>query len=113
MTTLSAQLAVVPVLINSFGQFSLTAVLANVLVLGTVPLTMFFGLLLAVIGFISSYGAFFAGKLVGLLLGYQLAMIRLFSALAVPLPLPLNSVFAIALYYAILAAFIARHAEKI
>jgi competence protein ComEC len=112
VTTLSAQLAVLPVLINTFGQFSATAVIANVLVLGTVPLTMFFGVLLAVLGFISSYLAFFAGKLIGLLLHYQLSVIRFFAMLAVPLPLPLNSAFAMAFYYAILVTFVASYGNK-
>lgn len=104
-TTMSAQLAVMPVLINSFGRFSVMAIGANILILATVPLTMFFGLLLAFLGFISYYLAFFAGKLVGLMLAYQLFVIRLFAALAIPLPLPLNSAAAIAFYYLILVIF--------
>lgn len=118
MTTLSAQLAVMPVLINSFGRFSMMAIFANILILSTVPLTMFFGLLLGLFGFVSRYLAFFAGKLVGFMLAYQLFVIRLFAGLAVPLPLPLNSTAAIALYYLILAVFIFSydprgHAQKI
>ncbi len=105
-TTLSAQLAVMPVLINSFGRFSCMAIAANILILSTVPLTMFFGLLLALAGFVSRYLAFFPGTLVGLMLAYQLFVIRLFAGLAVPLPLPLNSVAAISFYYLILAIFI-------
>ncbi|MGC9968899.1 MAG: ComEC/Rec2 family competence protein [Minisyncoccia bacterium] len=105
-TTLSAQLAVMPVLINSFGRFSCMAILANIFILATVPLTMFFGLLLALFGFASHYLAFFAGKLVGLMLAYQLFIIRFFAALAIPLPLPLNSAAAIAFYYLILLVFI-------
>ncbi len=106
ITTMSAQLAVMPALINSFGRFSCMAIFANILVLSTVPLTMFLGALLALFGFVSHYLAFFAGKLVGLFLAYQLFVIRLFAALAVPLPLPLNSAAAIALYYVILLIFI-------
>lgn len=106
MTTLSAQLAVMPVLINSFGRFSCMAIAANILILSTVPLTMFFGLLLALAGFVSHYLAFFPGTLVGLMLAYQLFVIRLFAGLAVPLPLPLNSAAAISFYYMILATFI-------
>ncbi|MGC9599185.1 MAG: ComEC/Rec2 family competence protein [Minisyncoccia bacterium] len=105
-TTLSAQLMVMPVLINSFGRFSLVAILANILILSTVPLTMFFGALFALLGFVSHHLIFFAAKLVGLILAYQLFVMRLFAALAVPVPLPLNSAFAIALYYLIIAIFI-------
>jgi ComEC/Rec2-related protein len=108
-TTLSAQLAVIPVLVAVFGQFSATAIAANVLVLGTVPLTMFLGLLLAVLAFISPYLTFSAAKLAGLLLGYQLFVMRLFAKLAVPLPLPFNSAFSIFFYYLILATFVFFH----
>jgi len=112
VTTLSAQLAVMPVLINSFGRFSCMAILANIFILATVPLTMFFGLLLALFGFASHYLAFFAGKLVGLMLAYQLSVIRLFAALAIPLPLPLNSAAAIAFYYLILLVFIFSYGSR-
>jgi competence protein ComEC len=106
LTTLSAQSAVMPVLITTFGQFSATAIVANVLVLGTVPLTMFFGLLLAMLAFLSRYLAFFVAQLAGLLLGYQISVIWLFAKLAVPLPLPVNSTFSIFLYYLLLCVFV-------
>ncbi len=105
VTTLSAQLAVMPVLIRIFGQFSLVAIVANILILSTVPLTMFLGVLLALFGFLSRYLAFFAAKIVGFILWYQLSMMRLFSSLAVPLPVSFNSASAMALYYAMLATF--------
>ena len=105
VTTFSAQLGVLPVLVATFGQFSLTAVGANILVLGTVPLTMLFGFALAPLGFISSSLAFFAGKLAGFLLGYQLAVIKLFAALAVPLPIVFNSAFAVIFYYSLIITF--------
>ncbi len=106
VTTFSAQLAVMPILINTFGQFSATAIIANVLVLGTVPLTMFFGFVLAASSFISSALAFFAATFAGFLLSYQLAAIRFFGKFAIPLPLPLNSEFAIFFYYLLLGIFI-------
>lgn len=115
VTTLSAQLAVLPVLIHSFGRFSVTAIAANILVLSTVPLAMFFGLALAAGGFISLHLAFFIASVAGLILAYQLFVIRLFAGLAVPLPVPVDGTFFIALYYMLLAAFAWRHgnAEKI
>ncbi len=106
VTTASAQLMVLPALINSFGRFSLAAIGANILILSTVPLTMFFGTVLAALGFVSEYLAYFTAKLVGLMLAYQLFVIRLFAKLVIPLPLPLNSTFTITLYYAIIIIFI-------
>ncbi len=106
MTTLSAQLGTMPVLIHAFGRFSATAVFANILVLGTVPFTMCLGFILALLGFISSYPAFFIGKIAGLLLAYQLSVIKMFAALAVPIPISFNSTLAIAAYYSLLGIFI-------
>ncbi len=105
-TTLAAQLAVMPVLLRTFGQFSLAAIFANTLVLATVPLTMALGALLAALGFLSRALAFFAAQLAGLFLGYQLSVIRLFAALAVPLPFHFGSAFFVAFYYFLLAIFI-------
>ncbi len=105
ITTLSAQLAVMPVLIRVFGRFSVVGIIANILVLGTVPLTMFLGAVLAFLGFISQHLAFFAGQIVGFILWYQLFIIRLFASLAVSLPFSFSSDAVTALYYLILTIF--------
>lgn len=105
ITTLGAQLATMPILMNAFGQFSLVAIPANICTLSLLPLTMFFGFMLACVGAVSGHIAFFTAKIVGLIIGYQLAVIRLFAAIAVPLPLSFSSAFAIFLYYLILCLF--------
>jgi len=107
ITTLSAQLAVMPVLIVTFGQFSATAIFANILILATVPLAMFFGFFLAILGFISCYLAFFCAKLASIILFYELAMIRLFAGLSVPVPINFNSTAAMVAYYSIIAFIVA------
>jgi competence protein ComEC len=112
VTTFSAQLGTMPVLIAVFNQFSATAIFANVLVLGTVPVTMFLGVLLAALGFVSQSLAFFIAKLTGLLLAYQLGVIRLFAALAVPLPLQFNSALVFIMYYGALAWFALSHTPQ-
>jgi competence protein ComEC len=115
ITTLSAQLAVMPVLVMTFGQFSATAIFANILILATVPLAMFFGFLLAAVGFVSYYLAFFCAKLAGLILFYELAMIRLFAGFSVPVPINFNSTVVVLAYYATLVFFVAvnYHDKKI
>jgi len=50
--TLSAQLAVAPIILTSFGYFSPTALFANVLILEFIPITMLLGFLTAVLGFL-------------------------------------------------------------
>lgn len=51
-TTLSAQLVSLPILIISFGTYSILSILVNFLVLWTIPLLMILGSLAAVVGFI-------------------------------------------------------------
>ncbi|MDP2855897.1 MAG: ComEC/Rec2 family competence protein [bacterium] len=47
-TTLSAQVAVFPLLISGFGYFSLIAPISNILILTLIPITMLFGFLMVV-----------------------------------------------------------------
>jgi competence protein ComEC len=105
VTTLAAQLGTMPVLIAVFNQFSATAILPNVLILGTVPLTMLLGFMLAVVECVSAYLGFFIGKLTGLLLAYQLGVIQFFAAFALPLPIAFNSAVIFIFYYGALAWF--------
>lgn len=84
LTTVSAQLAVLPVLVVNFDYFSITSVLANILILFTVPLTMFLGFLLVALASISTFLGFFVAKIVSILLIYQISVIKLFSFVSIP-----------------------------
>jgi competence protein ComEC len=106
ITTFAAQIAVIPVIVAVFGNFSATAIIANVLVLGTVPLTMLLGFVLAVAGFLSQHLSFLIAKITWLILAYQLAIIRLFATLAVPLPISFGSTIGFIIYYGALGLFI-------
>ena len=77
--TLSAQLAVAPIILTSFGYFSPTALIANVLILEFIPFTMLLGFLTAVFGFLSFGLSLVIGWLTGLLLGYEILVINFFS----------------------------------
>lgn len=105
LTTASAQLAVLPVLLLYFREFSLTALPANVLILGIVPITMFLGFALAGLGFISYYLGFALSRLVNALLLYEVSVIKLFSEVRLPFGFEAGPAFLIA-YYALLLAFI-------
>jgi competence protein ComEC len=105
ITTLSAQLAVLPILSAAFGGFSATAIGANIMVLGTVPMVMFFGFVLAGAASISNYLAFGIAQVAHLLLAYQIGAIRFWSDLAVPIPIPFGTWFVPPLYYGCLAWF--------
>lgn len=78
--TLSAQAAVLPLLLLTFGQFSWFSVLPNVLILPFVPTTIFGGFLTAVIGFISQPLSMFGGSILNLLLSYEMGVINFFAA---------------------------------
>ena len=102
-TTLCAQLGVLPLLAYRFGEFSLTSIVANVLVLGLVPLTMFFGFLLAFAGWLWSYFGAVLGWAVNLIVAYEVGIIKIFAILRLPLPFRAGGMIFAIIYYAILA----------
>ena len=57
----SAQLMVLPILIQNFGNFSPISLISNVLVLELIPYTMMLGFAVAVLSGISHYLALIAG----------------------------------------------------
>ncbi len=105
LTTLSAQLAVVPILIQNFNQFSLTGIFANILILEFVPLTMFLGFSLAAAALLLNPIAFLFSQVVNILLKYELLVIKLFSKLQLPLKMNF-SWFLLIIYYSGLIIFI-------
>ncbi len=104
LTTTSAQLAVAPLLIINFSQFSLTALLANVLILEVIPPTMFLGFLLGAIGFFSTALATIFGWFANLFLVYELALIDIFAKIS--LPITKIGISGIIIYYLIIVGFI-------
>ena len=61
LTTASAQLMVVPLLIVNFNSFSLTSLVANVLVLELIPVTMGLGFIIAAASLLSYYTSLILG----------------------------------------------------
>lgn len=114
VVTASAQFAVMPLIIRTFGQFSLTAILANVLILGFVPLTMFFGFALAALSSLYFYLGFFVAKLAGLFLSYEIAVIGIFSGIRAPIAFnsAIGWFLALAYYCAIIIFIRANGAAK-
>ncbi|MFH1161841.1 MAG: ComEC/Rec2 family competence protein [Candidatus Jorgensenbacteria bacterium] len=103
--TASAQLAVVPLLISSFGGFSVFSLVANVIVLELVPVTMGLGFLMAFLTAAGEYAALAFGWLTWVLLRFEVAVIKFFGVLYIPLAPELNW-FLITFYYAALVGFI-------
>ena len=104
LTTVSAQLAVAPLLLGNFGIFSLTSFLPKIL--SAVPLTMGLGFLMGWLGFISEFLAQAVGLAVNLLLTYELWLIDLFSRITLPIITDSFGFLAAIIYYLILTCFI-------
>lgn len=109
LTTLSAQLAVAPLIIQNFSEISVTSLFANILILEFVPFTMFLGFLLAVVSSVFSYLGMMLGWLVNILLVYEIGVINFFAALRVPVAGAGASWFIFVVYYLALIGFILYH----
>lgn len=98
-TTSAAQLAVLPLLVRYFGEFSATALAANILILSVVPITMLLGFILMLIGALSyTLGLMFA-QAVNVLLSYETAVIHLFSNLSIQTGTMFRSEIFVMIYY--------------
>lgn len=78
-TTLSAQIAVSPILLFSFGQVSLISPIVNVLILWTVPFIMAGGMIIAIVGLILEPIGQVVAWFVWLLLEYFVRVVTLFA----------------------------------
>ncbi len=106
ITTLSAQMMVAPVLINVFGNFSLTSIAANVLILEFVPLTMLLGFVIAVFGWIFYYAGFIFSVFGNILLRYEIGVIKFFAFWSMPVFSGTRSLIFSFFYYIALLVFL-------
>ncbi len=111
--TVSAQVVVLPLIVNYFGGFSPVSFLANILILGTVPMAMFFVFLLLLINFIFPSFSFFIAWICEIILGYQITMINLFSKLYIPGGDSFKNGTFTAIYIFLLLGFIIVYRDKI
>ncbi len=79
--TLSAQIMTLPIILFGFGRFSLIAILANISILPVIPLTMLFGFLAGLIGFISLKIAAIFILPAWFMLSYQIWVVKILSLL--------------------------------
>jgi len=106
VTTVAAQIAVLPILLSSFGLFSPLAIVTNVLLLTFIPYTMGLGFFIILANLLSSYLAFVVALPARFLLGYELGIINLFSKINFGFTIESFPIFAAVLYYALLFGFI-------
>jgi len=102
MLSLATNLAILPIVMNTFGEFSLTSFISNILIMIPWVAVIGFGALTALFGAVSPVLSFCVAQITSALLQYELFVIHLFAALAVETPAVFGSSYAIALYYGIL-----------
>ena len=105
LATLSAQVAVIPILLQNFGALSPMSLPANVLILSAIPFVTVFGFFIGFSGFVSLSLAKVLGWFLYPFLSYIIVVIKIFSAIGLQLNLGI-SWFGAALYYALLAGFV-------
>ncbi len=81
-TTIATQITVLPLLIYSTGIVSFVSLPVNVLILGTIPITMFFGFITGLLGLFSMYLAFVPAFFTYVLLWYQLKIVAIGSSVS-------------------------------
>ena len=106
LTSLSAQLAVLPVLLYNFGSINLLSVVANVLILEILPFAMALGFAAGFTGFISYQLSLFTGLLTRPLLLWQIWVISFFGRISIPLAWDNFPPFLGAVYYLLIVALI-------
>ncbi|KKR38501.1 MAG: internalization-related competence protein ComEC/Rec2 protein [Parcubacteria group bacterium GW2011_GWC2_40_31] len=77
--TLSAQVAVLPLIVYKIGSVSLLSLFVNLLVLPFIPITMFFGFLTGAIGMFSAFLSVPLGWISYVFLQYELYVIKSFA----------------------------------
>ncbi len=81
-TTIATQITVLPFLIYNTGLLSLVSIPVNVLILSTIPLTMFLGFVTGIFGLLNFYLSIIPGIFTFGLLWYQLKIVHIGSALS-------------------------------
>ena len=76
-STIATQIVVLPFLIYTTGLLSLVSLPVNILILGTVPLTMLLGFITGIVGLLSLWLSFIPALFAYVLLWYQLAVVHL------------------------------------
>jgi competence protein ComEC len=102
-TTIATQITVLPFLIYNTGIVSLLSIPVNVLILGTIPLTMFLGFITGIFGLVSFYLSITPAVFTYALLWYQLKVVDIGASLsfgAVSLP-AFSLIYLVLIYSAI------------
>lgn len=83
LMTISAQVAVLPLILYYFGKFSLLSVPANILILPFIPVSMLLGFITGLFGMIYGPAGRLAGYLAWAVTDYQLSIVKYFASLII------------------------------
>lgn len=109
--TFAAQIMVIPILSAYFGQFSLSGLVSNLIILLFIPATMFLGFTLGMFGVFSIFLAKIFSIFPAVLLYFETGTIHLFGSLPlVPFQAGLSFIL---FYYFVMAIFIYKFRERI
>jgi ComEC/Rec2-related protein len=111
MLSLSTNLAILPIVANTFGEFSVASFISNIFIMIPWLAVISFGGIMVLFGLASPYLAFCTERVVGILLEYELSIIHLFSVVTFPMPAIFGSGFAVTLYYGLLIIFAHHYAS--
>jgi ComEC/Rec2-related protein len=111
MLALTTNLAIIPVVMKTFGGFSLTSFISNILIMLPWAVMLFLATVVILLGVIAPSMAFFGIQFLNILLSYELFVIRIFTKLMIPLPNIFTSDLVIILYYGLLLIFIYYYGE--
>ncbi len=111
ITTSAAQFAVLPIIMNQFGSMSVTSILANIIILETIPIAMALGLGVALLAFLWRPSAIVIGWFTWVVLAFEVGAIKFFARFAIPLHFTFSVPFMV-IYYTLLIFVIVR-AQKI
>ncbi|MEI6843504.1 MAG: ComEC/Rec2 family competence protein [bacterium] len=104
-STVATQLTVLPFLIYNTGVLSVVSLPVNILILGTLPTTMFLGFITGIFGLISWYFSFIPAIISYVFLWYQLTVVHLGATLPLgAISLPAFSPAILILVYVIIGA---------
>jgi len=106
MLSLATNLAILPIVINTFGSFSLTSFISNILIMIPWVAVIAFGAITVFVECIAPALAFIVAQVVSALLRYELFIIHVFAAIVVPMPAVFSSTFVVIFYYSVLIIFI-------
>lgn len=106
VTTITAQIITLPILVINFGSYSPVSILVNGLVLWTVPILMFFGGIGAILGMLFASLGHIMTYLAAPLLAYFEAVVNAFGSRITPFSLTQVPIGLVAGYYLCLISFI-------